>query len=117
MRNSTTVRFAAAAVLWIVAGLLVLDHALIAAAACAVPLSFLVPREFPDLSDPAMRRWLLGVGVALIILLAVLGIVYFHPIVSAGTIGRIIFHPAFVLAVWLLGLWSLFRRWRRQRCA
>ena len=74
---------------------------------------FLVPRDFPDLSDSAMRRWLLGVTIRLVIVLVVVGIiVYFHPLVTAATFQRVIFHPAFVVAFGALGLWSLFRGWR-----
>ena len=115
MRNSTTLRFAAAAVLFIVSGWLVLAHSLLPACACIAPVCFLVPRDFPDLSDSAMRRWLWGVGIRLGILLVVVGIAYYHPLLTADTAHRAMFHPAFVLPAWLLGLWSLFRRWRRQR--
>jgi hypothetical protein len=76
---------------------------------------FLVPRPFPDLSDSAMRRWLLGAAMRLIIILVVMGIVYFQPPLTPATFERIIFHPAFVVPFGLLGLWSLFRGWRRQR--
>jgi hypothetical protein len=115
MRTSNTIRFAVAVALLAVSCWLMLAHSLICAFACLFPISFLVPRDLPDLSDAAMRRWLWGVGIALTILVVVVVIAYFHPLLSADTIRRIIFHPAFIVPVWLLMLWSLLRRWRRQR--
>jgi hypothetical protein len=75
----------------------------------------LAPEDVPDLLDSAMLRWLWGVPLRLAIVTVLLGIIYFHLLVSADTTQRISSHPAFVLPMWLLGLWSLFRRWRRQR--
>jgi hypothetical protein len=68
-----------------------------------------------DLSDSAMRRWLLGFAIRLVIVLVVVGIVYFHPLPILGPMQRIMFHPAFVVPLTLLGLWELFRGWRKQR--
>jgi len=92
-----------------------LAHSLTAALACLLPVPFLIPGDFPDLSDSAMRRWLWSVGIRLAVLLVVLGIVYFHPLLTADTAQRILFHPAFILPVWLLALWSLVRCWRKQK--
>lgn len=115
MRISTTARFSVAAALFIVSGWLVLAHSLLPACACLTAVCFLVPRDFLDLSDSAMRRWLWGVGIRLGVLLVMVGIAYFHPFLTPDTAQRIMFHPAFVLPAWLLGLWSIFRRWRRQK--
>jgi len=109
------IRFAAAGLLLIASCVLMLAHSLIAAIVCLLAESFLLPREVPDLSDSGMRRWLRGVGIRLAIVAAVVAIVFFHPFLSRGTAERVMFHPAFVLPVWLLMLWSLFRCWRGQK--
>jgi|ERR1035441_5035843 hypothetical protein len=111
----TSIRFAAAAVVVVLACSSLLSRSLLGAMVCFGINIFLVPRPFPDLSDSAMRRWLLGAAMRLIIILVVMGIVYFQPPLTPATFERIIFHPAFAVPFGLLGLWSLFRGWRRQR--
>jgi hypothetical protein len=111
----TSIRFAAAAVVVVLACSSLLSRSLLGAMVCFGINIFLVPRPIPDLSDSAMRRWLLGAAMRLIIILGVMGIVYFHPPLTPATFERIIFHPAFVVPFGLLELWSLFRGWRRQR--
>lgn len=111
----TSVRFAAAAVIFLLACYSLLERSVGGAAVCFGINIFLVPRAFPDLSDSAMRRWLLGAALRLVIILVVVGIVYFHPPLTPATFERTIFHPAFVVPFGLLGLWSLLRGWRRQR--
>jgi len=115
MRNATRIRFAAAALLFTISCLAMLERSAFVACAGFYIVGMLIPNDIPDLSDSAMRRWLWGFPLRLAIVTLLLGIFYFHPLVSADTMQRISFHPAFVLPVWLLGLWSLFRRWRRQR--
>ena len=110
-----SIRFAAAAVVVVLACSSLLSRSLLSAMICFGINIFLVPRPVPDLSDSAMRRWLLGAAMRLVIILAVVGIVYFHPPLTAATFERIIFHPGFVVPFGLLGLWSLFLGWRRQR--
>jgi hypothetical protein len=111
----TTIRFAAAAVVVVLACSSLLLRSLLGAVACFGINIFLVPRPMPDLSDSAMRRWLLGAAMRLIIILAVIGIVYFYPPMAPATFERIVFHPVFVVPFGLLELGSLFRGWRRQR--
>ena len=115
MRNVTRIRFAAAALLFTISCFAMLARAAFAACAGFYIVGLLVPDDVLDLSDSAMRRWLCGVGLRLAVVTVLLGMIWFHPLVSADTMQRISFHPAFVLPVWLLGLWSLFRRWRKQR--
>ena len=115
MRNQIAIRFAAAALLVLLACASLLARSISLAVVCFGINIFLVPRDYPDLSDSAMRRWLLGSAIRLVIILGVVGIVYFHPLLIAGTMQRIMFHPAFVVPFGLLGLWSLFRGWRKQR--
>jgi len=62
-----------------------------------------------------MRRWLLGAAIRLVVILVVVGVVFLHPVLIAGTMQRIMFHPAYVVPFGLLGLWELFRGWRKQR--
>jgi hypothetical protein len=111
----SSIRFAAAAVVVVLACSSLLSHSLLGAMVCFGVNIFLVPRPIPDLSDSAMRRWLWGVGIRLAVLLVVVGIVYFRPLLTADTAQRVLFHPAFVVPFALLELWSLFRGWRRQR--
>jgi len=115
MRNPIAIRFATAALLVLLACGSLLAGSVWLAVVCFGINMFLVPRDYPDLSDSAMRRWLLGFAIRLVIILAVVGIVYFHPLLIAGTMQGIMFHPAFVVPFGLLALWSLFRGWRKQR--
>jgi len=115
MKTLISIRFAAAAVLFLLGCLGLLMHSAVVALLWFCIVAFLVPDNSPDLSDPAMRRWLLGVAIRLTIVLAMVGIIYLHPLLAADTVQLIIFHPAFVVPLGLLGLLSLFRRWRRQK--
>ncbi len=115
MRSLTFIRFAAAAILVLLACVGLLCHSMFLAAVCLGINVFLVPRSHPDLSDSGMRRWLRGVALRLVVFLAVVGAVWFYPAASPGTGERIFYHPVFVVAFGLLGLWSLFRGWRGRR--
>ena len=115
MRNPTFIRFASAAILILLACVGLLCHSVFLVAICLGINLFVVPRSYPDLSDAGMRRWLLGVALRLVVFLAVLGIVWFYPPASPGTRERMFYHPVFVVAFGLLGLWSLFRGWRGRR--
>ena len=111
MRNSTSIRFAAAAgfVLLLCFGLLARSE--VVALVCLCIAAFL---DLPSLSHSGMRRWLLGVAIRLVVVLAAVGMFYLRPPLI-DTERRIIFHPAFVVPLGLLMLWSLFWRWRKQR--
>ena len=115
MSNLVFIRFASAAILVLLACVGLLCHSVFLAVICLGINVFLAPRSYLDLSDSGMRRWLRGVALRLVVLLAVAGIVWFYPPASPGTFERIIYHPVFVVAFGLLGLWSLFRGWRGRR--
>ncbi len=115
MRSPIFIRLAAAALLILLACVGLLCHSAFLAAMCLGINVFVVPRSYPDLSDAGMRRWLLGVAIRLVILLAVVGLVWVHPHASSGTFERIIYHPAFVVVFGLVGLWTLLRGWRKWR--
>jgi hypothetical protein len=116
----TIIRFAGSAVLWTV-GLLGLLTRFSGVSWCCLYLAvlwdiFLTPHGVPDLSDSGMRRWLRGAGIRLVVVLLVVGLlVYFHPVVKAEMMERVIHNPAVVLPVWLLLLWSMHRRWHRLK--
>ena len=112
MRNSTSIRFAAAAVLVLLSCFSLLARSAVVALVCFCIAVFL---DLPELSRWTMRRWLLGVAIRLVVVMAVVGMVHFNPLLIAGTTQHIIFHSAFVVPLGLLMLWSLFWRWRKQR--
>jgi hypothetical protein len=111
MRNSTSIRFAAAALLVLLTCFSLLARFEAVALACFCIAAFL---DLPDLSHSGMRRWLLGLAIRLVVVLAVAGMFYFRPPLKDAE-QHIIFHPAFVAPLGLLMLWSLFWRWRKQR--
>ncbi len=84
----TSIRFAATAAVFLLACYCLLERSVGGAAACFGINIFFVPRAFPDLSDSAMRRWLLGAALRLVIILVVVGIVYFHPPLTPATFER-----------------------------
>jgi len=111
MRNSTSVRFAAAAVLVILACSSLLARSLGVDLVCFCIPAFL---DLPNLSHSGMRRWLLGVAIRLVVVVVVVGMFYARPpLIDAKQ--HILFYPAFVVPLGLLMLWSLFWRWRKQR--
>jgi hypothetical protein len=111
MRNSTSIRFTAAAVLVILACSSLLARSLVVALACFCIAVFL---DLPNLSRSGLRRWLLGVAIRLVVVAAVVGIFYSRPpLIDAKQ--DILFYPALVVPLGLLMLWSLYWRWRKQR--
>jgi len=111
MRNSTSIRFAAAAVLVLLACISLLARSAVVALVCFCISAFL---DLPALSRSGMRGWLMGVAIRLVVVLVVVGMLYSRPRLI-DTDQHIIFHPAFVVPLGLLMLWSLFWRWRKQR--
>jgi hypothetical protein len=111
MRNLTSIRFAAAAVFVLLSCFSLLARSEVVALAFFCIAAFL---DLPALSHSGMRRWVLGVAIRLVVVLAVAGMFYSRP----PLINRehyILFHPAIVVLLGLLMLWSLFSRWRKQR--
>jgi hypothetical protein len=111
MRNLRSIRFAAAAVFVLLMCFSLLARSEVIALACLCIAAFL---DLLALSHSGMRRWLLGVTIRLVVVLAVVGVFYSRP----PLIDRehyILFHPAIVVLLGLLMLWSLFSRWRKQR--
>jgi hypothetical protein len=111
MRNSTSIRFGAAAVFVLLSCVSLLARAEVAAVVCICVAALL---DLPAISHSGMRRWLLGVAIRLVVVLAVVGILYFRPLLMR-TRSNILFYPVFVVPLGLLMLWSLFWRWRKQR--
>jgi hypothetical protein len=111
MRDSTFICFGPAALLVLLTCFSLLARSEVVALACFCIAAFL---DLPDLAHSGMRRWLLGVVIRMVVVLAVVGMFYSRPPLK-DTEQHIIFHPAFVLPLVLLMLWSLYWRWRKQR--
>ena len=111
MRNLTSIRFAAAAVLVLLACFGLLAHSAVVALACFCVAAFL---DLPDLSHSGIRHWVLGVAIRLVVVLALVGMFYCRPRLI-DTEQQFLFKPVFVVPFGLLVLWSLFWNWRKQR--
>ena len=111
MKNTTTIRFAVIAVLTTVGWLGMLARYTETGLLSFFIASLLYPRGEPDLSDSGMRRWLRGVGIRLIGLF-VLGIFYY---LAAHKIAHVIITPWFILPLWLISLFAVYRDWRKQK--
>jgi hypothetical protein len=101
--------------------------AFLASAACALLLAgvhswllfglallFWMPRS--ELTQPITRRELWGMAT---LLAAVIGASaaakHILPNSAAEKVRRVVFHPGFVVPLWLFMMWGLFRHWQRQK--
>jgi hypothetical protein len=77
---------------------------------------FFMPRS--ELTKPIPRRELWAMfGVILALIASSFAAKYVLPSSAAALVRRVVAHPAFVVPLWLLMLWGLFRHWQRQRGA
>jgi len=117
MKTSTIIRYAVSAALLTIGWLGMLTH--FSDTWLFFCISILVlPDDYhdcPDLSDTGMRRWLRSFVIRLVLIMAVLIVIYFLHDLIFEAMGRVFHHPAFIIPVWLLSLWALYRRWHRQR--
>ena len=114
MKTSFIIRFGLAAVL-ISAGCALLwagvERAFILFGLATI---FFMPRS--ELTQPIERREILFLfGLLLALIAASIAAKYFLPSSTGDTVRRIIHHPAFVLPLWLLMMWGLFRQYQRQK--
>ena len=111
MKVSTSIRFALIAVLMTGGWLGMLTRYSDTGLLLLFIASLLYPRGEPDLSDSGMRRWLRGVGIRLIGLF-VLGVFYY---LVAHKIAHAITDPWFILPLWVISLFAIYRDWRKQK--
>jgi hypothetical protein len=116
MKTSIILRFGAAALL-VTAGCALLWAGVYRGAILfALATVFFMPRS--ELTEPIPRHELWFMFAVLFALIAAaLGAQYFLPTTAAHMAERVISHPAFLVPLWLLMLWGLFRHWQRQKGA
>ena len=115
MSKSLNIRFGVAAVLTSAACALLLAG-IYAGLLLGMTVILFMPRT--ELTQPIPRREL---WIMLALLAAVIGASaaakYLLPSSAAGMVRRVVFHPAFVVPLWLFMMWGLFRHWQRQKGA
>ena len=111
MKISTTIRFAVIAVLMTGGWLGMLTRYSDTGLLLLFIASLLYPHGEPDLSDSGMLRWLRGVGIRLIGLF-LLGIFCY---LAAHKLAHAITDPWFILPLWLISLFAIYRDWRKQK--
>ena len=114
MKPSLVIRFGVAALL-ITAGCALLWAGVYRGGILfALAVVFFMPRS--ELTEPIPRRELWVTFAVLLALIAgSLLAQHFLPASAAHMVERVISHPAFVVPLWLLMLWGLFRHLQRQR--
>jgi len=116
MKASTVFYFASVALTVSIGCLLLLNGSVGAGACFGIVAVLHIPGQPLTRSVPPSRLWL-TFTILFTLSVVILACDFLRSVSACQGILRVIGHPAFVVALWLLLMWGLYLRWQWQRGA